>query len=256
MTELVQHRVLAALRFIDANSGLLVNNGLTVSAPGLQIVRNRLGLYALLANRTGAPPAPTLELTVTDRGGAYWERRFILALPRDGDPEHSAAADSLFQPVDILLFRRPTALAPPDWALIRATVVDDSGRPLPAALLRVQRTIDGVPTTVAQALTAWQGHTVGEATLGVPGIPVAISNDGDGDNGDGGDDDGGDDDAPVMIFEVPAVLDVVVDPTFAAASLPDPDFLIANRATLPAATVNIHLRRGQTLTTTLTVAIA
>ncbi len=254
MAEVVQHRVLAGLRFIDANSGLLVNNGLAVSAPGLKIVRNRLGLYALLANRAGAPPGPTLELTVTDQGGHYWGRRFTLALPRDSDPSHVANGGSLFRPVDILLFRRPTAPAPPDWALIRATVVDGAGRPLPAALLRVQRTIDGVLTTVAQALTAWQGHIIGEVTIGVPALPVAISNDEDGDGGGGN---GGEGEAPVLIFEVPAVLDVVVDPTFVATAnaLPDPDQLIANRNTWPSTTLNIQLRRGQTQTTTLTVAL-
>jgi hypothetical protein len=245
--EFVRHRLAAAIRFVDAATGLLVRSPVRVYGDGLAIIRNRRGYYTVLAGVGDMAPIADVELQIAAADGQYLPRRVVLPLPRDPDPANVANEDSLFRSVDVALFRAPAAASQPNWAVVRASVVNADGEPWPAAFLQVLRTIDGSASTLAQGFTDWRGRVRGEAVIGVPGIPVAISNDGNG-NGD-------EDEDPVMVPEVPVTLDVVVDPLFDpdAGVIPNPQVIEENRETLPSASFDMRLVRGQTLTRTLII---
>ena len=66
--EHVEWRVLGALRFVDATTGVPIERGLRVDAPGATLVRNRSGLYvirhwdALAAHEVRYPEHPTRQV--------------------------------------------------------------------------------------------------------------------------------------------------------------------------------------------------
>jgi hypothetical protein len=151
--ELVETKVLCAVRFFDTTTELPVRSPLVVTGDGLRVARNRQGLYVLVE----APEAPTAELTVSDPTGRYLPRRLVLSPPQS----------SLFLPLDARLCPSPAATAAPGSAVIRATVRDGDGKPLGGVLLRVMRA--GVAKPVAYALTDWREPVKGEALVAVPG---------------------------------------------------------------------------------------
>jgi hypothetical protein len=178
--ERVESRVLGALRFVDAVTGIAISSPFTVAAPGVRLLRNRSGLYvihkapgfeAYLASFAMPPATPAvgsvgIELTVGDPSGRYLPRAATLALPRDPSPSATA---SLFQPVDIPLFPAPSARIAFNWAVLRVTVTAANGDRLGGALLRVLRN-GGV---LARGLSDWRG----EALVPVAGVPVTTFGD-------------------------------------------------------------------------------
>jgi hypothetical protein len=255
MLELLDRRVLGAVRYVDATTGLPIRRQLDVGGLGIRVMRNVRGLYVLceapeLALHTTTfqdpPKSPTVgglavTMSVADPIGRFLPRRHTVLLPRDPDPAHAEQADSLFRAADVPLFPSPLAPIGAGWSVLRVTVVrQGSGAPLPGALLRV---VSG-GNVVARGLSEWRGATAGEALIAVPGVPVTTW----------GDDAPG---TPVVVNEVAGVLEVYFDPRFdpAAGEAPDPDRLEAARAGLPSASAAVQLASGRLLTKTLPVAV-
>lgn len=243
--EVVERRVLGAVRFVDAGTGLPVRAPLVLEAPGVRWIRNRSGTWVIAAapgleahaRAFETPPAePALEtvpveLRVLDRAGRYLARRRTVRLPRDARPEHADQAASLFRPIDVTMFRAPAAAPPPGWAALRAAVTAaPAAAPLAGALVRVARASDGV------RLAAGITDARGEALVPVPGIPITTFEEGPG---------------PVVTTEVEVRIEVIVDP--AAPAVPDPDDLEARRDDLRAAVATATLAAGRTLTLALSV---
>jgi hypothetical protein len=255
--ELVERRVLAAVRFLDAATLLPVRYPLAVTGDGLHFIRNGQGLYVLTAapgleEHTAAflapPPNPAVgglrvELGVSDPGGRYLPRRLALELPRDPDPAHADEEGSLFRPVDAFLYPAPAASVSPGWAVIRATVVRaGTGEPLPGALLRVVRKPDGA--VLARALGEWRAPVRGEALVAVPGVPITTWGD-------------GKPDQPVLVNEVAVTLEAFFDPGFdpAGGRAPDPDQMELERLGLPSVHEEMKLASGRTERKTLAVVV-
>jgi hypothetical protein len=258
-----ERRVLGALRCVDAATLATIATPLQVEMAGARVQRNRSGLYVIvqadaLAAHEGAfdaPPAEPapgsitgLEARIADPGGTYLPRRIALALPRDPDPAHAAASDSLFRAIEVPLY--PAAIAPTgiNWAVLRVTVREQaSGDALGGALLIARSN----GTVLGRALSDWRG----EALLGVAGVPVTTWSD--------------DPDA-VVVTELQAQLEAVFAPADGTrtaiddvragrspAVLPgvDPDRLEAQRETLPRATLGIALAAARTQSLSLSLAL-
>ena len=178
--ERVESRVLGAVRFFDATSGMTIKTPLNILAPPeSKIIRNRSGLYVVhqyaplqahtesFISPPEAPPIASLALvlSVEDPAGVYLSRSAEIRLPRDPSPENVAAAGSLFRQIDVELYRAPTAPVGVNWAVLRVNVVErDSGDALGGALLRVMRNGE----TLARGMTDWRG----EALVPIVGIPI------------------------------------------------------------------------------------
>lgn len=242
--EAADRRVLGAIRFVDAVTGLRVLDRLRVGFPdGIRGTRNLQGLFVV----TGAPgqhdatatidapeydpdAAEPVEFDVADPAGRYLSRRHRIALPRDPRPANAAHADSLFLPVEVRLFPSPAARPAPGWAVVRGTVAGDApGSTLPGALVRAVKAADGT------LLSSGLADARGEALVAVPGIPVTTWATGGG---------------AVVTSTMDVLLQVVWDPA-AAGRLPDPDDLEARRADLAVRTTAVTLASGQVLVRTL-----
>jgi len=102
--ELVDRRVLGAVRYVDATTGVPIRRPLDVDGAGVRALRNLRGLYVLceapeLARYADSFPSPPLNpapesllvtMTVSDPGGRFLPRRHTLLLPRDPNPANAA----------------------------------------------------------------------------------------------------------------------------------------------------------------------
>jgi hypothetical protein len=250
--EPVDRRVLAAVRFLDALTGLRVTAPLSVRGEGVKLVRNLEGCYVLTAapglqDYTASFPAPpaqpavgsgAVELTVTDPARTYLPRRCTVSLPRDPDPAHADQAGSLFRPIDVSLFPSPSAPTAAGWAVVRAQVRAQGTRePLAGALIRVLRTADAA--RLAAGLSDSLADVRGEALVGVPGIPITTWGPGAG---------------AVLATEVDATLEAIYDPT--AGPVPDPDDLETRRSQLRTSSTPVKLASGRVLVQELLVPLA
>lgn len=238
ITEQTDRRVLGALRFIDAVSGLEITERLVVSAEGARWTRNRRGWYVLRAvpelaaheDSFDAPPAAPaigsvrVRFNVKDPGARYLARRGTIEVPRDPDPAHAAQGASLFRATPVALFPAPQAPTAPGWAVVRASVAGPAaGTVLAGALLRAVRASDN--TRLGSGMT----DTRGEALVAIQGIPSTTFGEGAG---------------PVLATDVAARLEVVFDPN-AAGAFPDPDDLEARRAQLLVKSAPVTLASGR-----------
>ncbi|HEX2828607.1 MAG TPA: hypothetical protein VHP37_19795 [Burkholderiales bacterium] len=178
--ERVEARVLGAVRFVDAATGLAIETPLRVTGEaGVELTRNRSGLTVirrhpdLAAHAESyfeAPATPALgsveaSLTVDDPSGFYLARRATVALPRDADPGNAANANSLFRAFDVPMYRSPSAARGVNWTALRVSLSDeDSGDALGGVLLRVLSNGD----VLARGITDWRG----EALVTVVGVAV------------------------------------------------------------------------------------
>lgn len=263
--ERVEHRVLGALRCVDAATRVAVDVPLQITVAGATLRRNRSGLHVvtqviepaeLAAHEAAfdAPPATpaigsvALVARISDPSGRYLPRLASLALPRDPLPANAATPGSLFRPIDIALF--PASLAPVgvNWAVLRVSLRHDaSGDALGGALLLVESS----GTVLARGMSDWRG----EALVGIPGVPVTTWSD-----------------APdaVVVTEIAAQLTAVFDPARgsrvsaadvrngrAPAVLPqvDPDALEAQRDALPNASQAVSLATGRSQSLPLALAL-
>jgi hypothetical protein len=183
--DLIDTRVLGAVRFVDAATQGQVSDGLAVSSAQGGFRRNRSGLWVIITaaglethtiafdSPPAAPPVASVPvtLTVADQSGRYLPRATTLMLPRDPDPNHADQAASLFQAVNVNLYPSPVSPVSPGWAVIHAHVQNKATQaPLQGALLRVVRTSDSV------VLSRGISDDRGEALVVVPGIPVTTFN--------------------------------------------------------------------------------
>ena len=201
--ERTEARALAALRCIDATTGVAIDTPLEVDVAHSTVRRNRSGWYVIasaaalpghdlsfetpLAN----PPVGGVRLraVVRDPSGRYLPRSASITLPRDADPAHAALPASLFQPIDLALYCASAAATGINWALLRVSVSSAAGGDaLGGALLRVLQ--DG--QVLARGMTDWRG----EALVAVAGVPVTTWSD---------------DPAAVVIHAVRAQLEVTVE---------------------------------------------
>jgi hypothetical protein len=179
--EFIDARALAALRPVDAATGIALDGAMRVRGLNGEatFIRNLRGLLVLThwsvlsAHRDAfiAPPlqpalaSETLRLIIEDPAGQYLPRIATLALPRDPDPIRSEEDDSLFQTVDVPMFPASHATTGTNWSLLRVSLSENgSGDALGGALLRVIR--DG--QVIGRGLTDGRG----EALVSVIGVPV------------------------------------------------------------------------------------
>lgn len=186
MSENLERRVLGAVRFRDAVTGLDVAAPLRVTAPGVRWVRNLRGWYVaasapgleahtLSVDRPPSQPAAgkvPVALAAEDPEGTYLPRRAVLSLPRDPDPAKKDAASSLFAPAEVELFPSPAAPVMPGWAVVRVSARTAAGAPAAGALLRVVR-----KGNQGELLGRGMTDARGEALVAVPGIPVTTWDD-------------------------------------------------------------------------------
>jgi hypothetical protein len=261
--ERVEQRVLGALRCVDATTLTPIEQPITVEGDGVRLLPNQRGLHVIrewtpLAAHAAAfeapPPEPpvgglSLALTLRDPSGGYLPRRVRIALPRDPSPERAAEPDSLFRPVDVLMFPSPSAPVGANWVELRVTVAEAaSGDALGGALLRVVS--EG--QVLARGLTDWRG----EALVPVAGVPVTTWST---------------EPEAVVVTEIVATLEAVFDPasgrrTRAAAvragqapavpPIVDADALDAARAELPRAARALLLAAGRSIHVAITVAVS
>jgi hypothetical protein len=212
--ERLEHRVLGAVRFVDAATDREISAPLELSAVegrarfvrsrrGLQVIWAWSGLEGHAAAFVSPPPAPPVgsvpfRFDVRDPSGVYLPRRVALQLPRNPDPAGRADPDSLFQPATVPLYRSPAAPTGTNWAVVRATVVDaDTAHHLGGAVLRVVRN----GQVLARGLTDGRG----EGVLPVVGIPM-LTFDAEADPGDD------EDDGAVMVETVAVTIEAIVAP--------------------------------------------
>lgn len=202
MNELLDRRVLGALRLQDGLTGLAIPRPFHLVSARLVLRRNRQGDYVIFdvldvaklhehtvifSDPPTVPPVESvsIDLNIYDPSGEYLPRRYQLRLPRNGDPQSDVA---IVKPILIPLYRSPSARTEPNWAVIRATLLDQTtGQRLPWAVVNVVRN-----GTTTSAMSDWRG----EALIAVPGIPVTTWDTGGG---------------AVLATEVDVRLDVVFD---------------------------------------------
>jgi hypothetical protein len=244
--ELIEHRVLGAVRFVHAVTGGKVADGLVVRSETAVLRRNRSGLWVIW-NAPGLeahtevfdqPPdlpalgSVTFSLTVSDPLRRYLPRAAAIPLPRDPTVAQAHSAGSLFQPVDVPLYLTSVASISPGWAVIRAHVKNaGTGAPLVSALVRVLRVSNG------QVVARGMSDDRGEALLVVPGIPVTTFNVGVG---------------PVLATEIDVTVEAIFDPV--AGTFTDPD-AVESRVGLPSASSPRKLAAGRTLALELAVTV-
>jgi hypothetical protein len=201
--EAVDRRVIGALQFVDAVTGLPVVFPARIEVRGAEIAGAPVDLalheraIKLQQNRTGlvvifsapffegysgtfeAPAAPPqtaadplrLRLAIADAGSSYLPQAFAIDLPRSLDP---GAPTSMYDAVRIGLLRSPNAPVQDGWAVLRVRVSaagTDPPAPLPGVLLRVfrlPRAAGDLP--IGLGMTEWRGRTCGEALVPVTDV--------------------------------------------------------------------------------------
>jgi hypothetical protein len=167
--EWIEERVLAALRFLDAATGTMVSDQVSVAAPGLTLIRKRTGdLVVLSADGLDPVAGTSYPIDVRAGTGEFARRRFTLRLPRDPDPANAATAGSLFRPSEINMLPGPRYQLTGNLGIVRVTVrrSTDNAR-VGGALVRLTPSVRGL--AVARGVT----DVAGEALLVVSGVPLS-----------------------------------------------------------------------------------
>lgn len=161
---------------------------------------------------------------------------------------HGRVAGSVFAPLDVPLFRSPSARAESGWIVVRTRVVKTgTGVPLPGVLVRVFRSPRmPLDAPVGLGLSDWRGRASGEALVTITGIPRFRPGSGD----------------SVVETEQPVEFEAVRDPSFTGATeqLPQvtsllsgsgPGQIIASPAVSVPASMNVHAGGEYTVTLTM-----
>ena len=246
MPEMLDRRILGAVRFLDAATMGKIGDSLLVDSPVADLRKNRSGLWVIwnvpgLEAHTaefdqppGTPALGSIQFTVqvADPAGRYLSRAATIHVPRDPSPSNVDQAGSLFQPVDVPMYPSPSAPLSPGWAVIRAHVKDaTTGAALAGALLRVLRTSDN------QVMARGMSDARGEALVVIPGIPVTTFNTGNG---------------PVLATEIDVNVEAIFDP--GAGAITDPD-AIEGHAGLPSISSAQKIAAGRTVAVELAVTV-
>jgi hypothetical protein len=257
--DIIDRRVLGALRLVDHTTTALIRRPLQVTSDRVCFIRNRSSFYVVssapglashLTEFESVPSQPVvgsvqIAVNIADQQRTYLPRLMTIELPRNPDPAVSDQTGSLFQPMDVPMYRASNAFTNVNWSVIRGSVfrLDDQSnrRPIRGALLRVIRTDDDV--VLARGLS----DTRGELIVTVAGIPITNFSNGD-------EDEDSTPSGPVITSETPVRLEVIVD-----SALPwpvNPDVLEANIATMlrnQDQPTLLTLKTGQTATVAIEV---
>ena len=257
--EAIDRRVLGALRIVDNTTEALIHRPLKVTADNVRFISNLSYFYVVSAapglaahiNEFAAPPSQppvgSVQITVNveDPANNYLPRITTIALPRNPDAATTHAAGSLFQPVDVIMYRASNASTNVNWSVIRGSVFrltnQDNRIPLPGVLLIVIRTDD------EEELARGLSDSRGEFLVTVSGIPITNFSSGENDDDDTPD-------GPVITSETPVRLEVIVDPDVPWPV--NPDVLENNRASWlrnADQPTLLTLRTGQTATVAIEV---
>jgi hypothetical protein len=187
MNELLESRVLGALRWIDAVTQTPITRPLTVTGTGLRFTRNLSGLTvvtqasgleaytrtfdlaSLPADQTVPNGSLAFTAEVVDPSSTYLPRRFTVDLPRDPSPDllppdGRRPAGSLFTPIDVALLPAPAARLPAGCAEVRVLIRTPAGQGIRNALARV------VATSGGALLGCGLADERGEVLVAVPGL--------------------------------------------------------------------------------------
>lgn len=186
MPEIIDRRVLGAIRWIDAVTLAPIALPLKPTSDQLRFSRNLSGLtviteadgleaYVKIFDLATLAPADvvatgtlTVEGTVEDPSGTYLPAKFTVPLPRDPSPaiapDGQRPAGSLFTPLDVALLPAPAARLAPGTAQVRVLILDAAGQPIRNALARV------VSTTGNAILGCGLSDARGETLVAIPGL--------------------------------------------------------------------------------------
>jgi hypothetical protein len=179
--EVLQRRVLGAVRFTDITTNAPVRHSLTVTAEKLTFVRNLTGDYVITNAADGdlalhvnsfrdVPAQPAVggrsfNATVKDPSNVYLPRDFTVALPRDPDPNNTSTAGSLFQPIQVPMLSAPSRQIAPNWCVFRFAI-QNAATSLPIARAGI-RIVTGNPPAAVYGMT----DVNGQAMVAVAAIP-------------------------------------------------------------------------------------
>lgn len=236
--DLVDMRVLGAVRLIDPATKMWIDAPLDVTSPGVKIIRNLHSAYVIAeapgfeSYETSFQDQPatiplqsrTVTLTIEDQKNYWLARTVDVKLPRDPDPKKYDQPASLFQAIEVPVYPSPIARRAPGVALLRVSVKQNgTSVGLGNALLRVTAASDG--SLLARGLADDRG----EALVMVPGLKVMTW-----------DTSGGN---AVLASTTAAKVTAIWDPS--AVAPVNPDDLEANMATLKTGVADAQLAPGQ-----------
>ncbi len=251
MPELVERRILGAMRCIDRATGFILRRPFNVTSGDATLIRNRANLYVIktavgLETHTEtfaeAPALPDLgsisiKVQVDDPLYKYLPRTITIDLPRDPNPDNAKNENSLFNPVDVNLYAAPNAELLTNWSTVRVSVMrNDPSQglvPVKGSLLRIVRISD------SEVLSSSLTDDRGEALIIVSGVPITqfADDDEDQDNGQGNVE------APVIVSELSVRLEISIDSNL---NWPvNPDLLESNHLDNLVATETLTLRTGR-----------
>ncbi len=250
MREVIDRRILGAIRFVDISTGAAIARPLRLTSDKLSFVLNRRGDYAItraehpdllkhIDSFRDIPAEPAAAVTfgaeVKDPAGEYLPRAFTVKLPRDPNPEHAANADSLFRPVEIALLSSPNRGIAANWCAVRASVENDAtDAPVARAGVRVRW---GDPQKELLGMTDEQG----ESLIAIAGLPFHTTSKDPDTNKD------------LILTEVDATLEAFAHKQGGAAT---PELIAANDAALvKSAPVAIKIAPGRSISRRVLVTI-
>lgn len=245
--EWLERSALGALRVTDAVTGRAVAAPVIVSAPGLHLLRKGVADYVIMAaDALGAGLDVPVE--VQPLGGAYLARRIMLHLPRNPDPANAGLSTSIFQPAAIPLLPAPSYPATGNMALLRVTLRRSTdGARVGGAVVRLRTAPLPAPDVHSTSDVA------GEALIVVPDVPLTSPGPG-----------------ATVVGDVPAQLDVLVDPALASFTADadldaarriaqarttgfiDPDDIIARLGPAAPAAITVRVASGRVAFATAT----
>ena len=250
MPDIVDRRVLGALRCVDRATGFILVRPLNVSSQDASFIVNRSNLYVVKTvaglgthteTFTEAPSVPDLgsvliSVLVNDPLNKYLPRMIVMGLPRDPDPDNAENGNSLFKPLDVRMYAAPNATLMANWSTVRVSVMRNDPTqglvPVRGSLLRIVRVSDD------EVLSSGLSDDRGEALVIVPGVPITQFADDEGEIG--GEET---EETPVIVSELPVRLEVSLD------SNPDwpvnPDVLETNHAANQVTNETLTLRTGR-----------
>ncbi len=180
MSELIDRRVLGAVRAVDVAGRRPIARDLSITSATLRFIRNRSGLnvitiapgfeaYAGVFDQSALPVVPPLEffVRVEDPTGEFHPREIPITLPRNTTPVARGVpppAGSVFSVEEIELL--PTILAPArsSDAVLRVRALRAANGPAFAGLL--------VRASGPGGIVGWgMTDADGEALVAVPGLP-------------------------------------------------------------------------------------
>ena len=262
INELVDRRVLGAFVCVDAITGDSVVTPVTVTAPQWTIKANYSGTFIIfngpnnlssstdeLVPKSWPAAATKFEVALQDPTGRYLPRRAsvttaqtVPAIPpaAAGAASNAAAIAALkqsgavFNPLQVALYRSPSAAFGPNWAVIHASVNRAGTTPpqgLQWAVVQVTRNSDNA------VLANGQAGPAGEAMLAIAGLTVEANTTGTG---------------PVTLSTVAVTVTAYFDPkvlTQPAGWIPNPDDILtaASKAAFVSASQTVQLGSGQEL---------